>query len=84
MSGSEAPTASYSALRLKRDCVFGAAPGSTPGLMNTPMVTGMSPLWIRLSNTIVVLNAPLSLTNVLPSWNTIVQAGLSGLYCAGT
>ena len=76
--------ASYSALRLKRDWVFGPAPGTTPGLMNTPMVTGMSPLWIRLSNTMVVLKAPFSLTNVLPSWNTIVQAGLSGLYCAGT
>src|SRR5262245_8419303 len=33
--------------------------GSWPGLMNTPTVTGISPLWIRLSNTTGTLHGAL-------------------------
>ena len=34
------------------DAVWGLAPGSTPGLMKMPMVTGISSRWMRLSKTI--------------------------------
>src|SRR5262245_54048898 len=41
---------SYSKLRLARGFSFLLVAGTTPGLMKMPMVTGISFLWIRLSN----------------------------------
>ena len=63
---------SYSKLRLvgltPQPCRFfpsvstGFFDGSLPGLMKTPIVTGISPLWIRLSKTIGTRQSPFSLT----------------------
>jgi hypothetical protein len=41
--------------------------GSFPGLMKIPIVTGISPRWIRLSNTTGVRNSPFSFTYACPS-----------------
>ena len=52
--------------------------------MKTPIVTGISFLWIRLSNTTGTRNSCSVFTYLCPSWNTITAAGLLPSYCAGT
>src|SRR4051812_34376163 len=76
---------SYSKLRFVRQS-FSSLPGvgNLPGLTNTPTVTGMWVLWIRLSNTTGTRDWPFSLTYPPPSWNTIRHGGDAGSYCAGT
>src|SRR3712207_2514659 len=58
--------------------------GSFPGLMNTPIVTGIAFWWIRLSNTTGARVSPFSLTGPDPSWNTIRAAGVLPSYWSGT
>ncbi len=74
---------SYSKLRLLR-ALPPCSPGIFPGLMKMPMVTGISPLWMRLSNTVGVRKAPFSPTYPPPSWKTMTQADFFESYCFGT
>ena len=69
---------------MKRGWASGVAGGVTPGLTNTPMVTGICLRWMRLSNTTGTRQLPSTFTNRSPSWNTITQAGTAGRYWAGT
>ncbi len=55
---------------------IGALSQYFPGVIKTPMVTGISPLAIRLSKTVGAFHCT-------PSWLTYTHAGLSALYCAG-
>src|SRR5687767_1735124 len=60
---------SYSKERLKRGWALASLGGGmAPGLMKTPMVTGISFLWIRLSITVVARKEPFSPTKLPPSW----------------
>jgi hypothetical protein len=49
-----------------------------------PIVTGISFLWIKLSNTTGTRYSAARSTYLWPSWNTITEAGEAALYWAGT
>jgi hypothetical protein len=51
-----------------------------------PMVAGISPRWMRLSNTMGTRQRLFSstVTKRPPSWNTITAAGVPAVYWAGT
>src|SRR5229473_371925 len=52
------PSESYSNARLKRGCCVSDQALFTPGLMKTPIVTGISPEAIKLSKTTGTLQEP--------------------------
>ena len=47
------------------------AAGTVPGLMKSPIIGGISPLWIRLSRTTGARIWPFGFTTPPPSWKTI-------------
>src|SRR5260370_25326094 len=80
------PNESYSTLRLL-GLPFRASTYSSPrapGVMKIPIVTGISFFAIRFSITCGRRSGPFLRVARWPAWNTSTQAGLYGVYFAGT
>ena len=77
-------TASYSKLRLLLAGAFLFADGRTPGLMNAPIVTGISPLLDQVIEDDGDAVRAVTVLELIAILKTIRAAAVLGLYCAAT